>query len=126
MMKTILSTDKVVNLVFFGHISGFNSIPQVLDYGHKNIKEIIPCYVKNGQYFNLRTGQPVQKSGNVQEWPVLTGAVLKYEGEKNMFLLSRRIGGNRPLMLIEIMPSEFHKESMHMILVRKKMKKTTN
>ena len=124
MVQKVLNSDKVVNLVFFGHISGFNSIPQVLDYGHKNIKEIIPCYVKNGQYFNLRTGQPVQKSGNVQEWPILTGAALQYEGENTMFLLSRRID-NRRLMLIEIIPSEFHPQSMHKILVRKK-KKTTN
>ena len=123
MRQQVLASNQVVNLVFFGHISGFNSIPQVLDYEHKNIKEIIPCYVKNGQYFNLRTGQPVQKSGNVQEWPILTGAVLKYEGENNMFLLSRRID-NRKLLLVEIMPSEFHKESMHMISIIKR-KKTT-
>ncbi len=125
MTQKVLSSDRVVNLVFFGHISGFNSIPQVLDYGHRNIKEIIPCRVENGKYFDLRTGMPVQKQGNVQEWPVLTGAVLQYEGENTMFLLSRRIA-NRKLMLIEIMPSEFHPETMHKILVRKRKTKISN
>ena len=119
MTQKVLASNEVVNLVFFGHISGFNSIPQVLDYGHRNIKEIIPCRVENGKYFDLRTGKPVQKQGNVQEWPVLTGAVLQYEGENTMFLLSRRID-NRKLMLIEITSSEFHPETMHKILVRKR------
>lgn len=124
MLKKVLNSNQVVNVVFFGHISGFNSIPQVLDYGHHNIKEIIPCTVKDGKYFNLRTGEPVQKKGNVTEWPVLTGAVLKYEGENTMFLLSRRYD-NRKLMLIEIMQSQFHPESMHIIPIRKR-KKITN
>lgn len=121
MRQQVLASNEVVNLVFFGHISGFNSIPQVLDYGHRNIKEIVPCMVKDGKYFNLRTGQIVKKEGNVQEWPILTGAVLHYEGENTMFLLSRRID-NRKLMLIEIMPSEFHTQTMHKILVKKKKK----
>lgn len=119
MTQKILSSDRVVNLVFYGPITSFNAIPAVLDYGHRNIKEIVPCCVENGKYFDLRTGKPVQKQGNVCEWPVLTGAVLQYEGENTMFLLSRRFA-NRKLMLIEIASSEFHPETMHKILVRKR------
>ena len=121
MVQKVLDSNKVVNLVFFGPISEFNSIPQVLDYGHRNITEVVPCRVVSGKYLELRTGQPVKKEGNVQEWPILTGAALQYEGENNLFLLSRRYD-NRKLMLIEIMPSQFHPETMHKILIRKRKK----
>ncbi len=122
MVKKVLSSDKVVNLVFFGHISGFNSIPQVLDYGHRNIKEIVPCVVANGKYRDLRTGKVVEKTGNVAEWPILVGAALQYEGENTFFLLSRQISGDRALMLIELMPSDFHPETMHKIPIKKRKK----
>ncbi len=125
MTQKVLNTDKVVNLVFYGPITSFNAIPAVLDYGHKNIQEIVPCCVRNGKYFNLRTGESVQKSGNVQEWPVLVGSVFQYEKENTMFLLSRRIA-NGKLMLIEIMPSEFHPETMFKIRVRKRKTKISN
>ncbi|MBR1904502.1 MAG: hypothetical protein IJ824_04940, partial [Alphaproteobacteria bacterium] len=64
----------------------------------------------------------VEKTGNVAEWPILVGAALQYEGENTLFLLSRQISGDRALMLIELMPSEFHPETMHKIPIKKRKK----
>lgn len=103
-------SNQLTNLVFFGPVVSFNSIPNVGEYLHGNIKKIVPCEVRNGKYFDLRYGKQVKKEGNVQEWPLLRGCVLRY-ADKRQFLISRLIAEQENI-LIEIPADGFHPESM--------------
>ena len=107
-MKKVSS--QLTNLVFFGPVVSFNSIPNVGEFSHRNIKRIVPCEVIKGKYYDLRSHKEVKKEGNVQEWPLLKGSVLRY-ADKRQFLISRLIAEQENI-LIEIPADGFHPESM--------------
>ena len=103
-------SNQLTNLVFFGPVVSFNSIPNIGEFSHRNIKRIVPCEVRKGKYFDLRYGKQVEKEGNVQEWPLFKGSVLRY-ADKRQFLISRLIAEQENI-LIEIPADGFHPESM--------------
>ena len=91
--------EKIVSLVKVPKHLSADRWPHVLDYENQYIQKIVPCAYMDGQYFDLRTGEQVEKDESCMlEWNVLTGNVFQYpDGE--MLLISRRFDNNRLLVL---------------------------
>ena len=89
---------KVVSLIQVSEHLPFNRRPHILDYENENIVHIFPCFKKGDKYTDLRTGEQIQKTDNMEEWDVLTGTVFQYpDGEK--LLVSRRFADRKILIL---------------------------
>ncbi len=109
--------NKVINLVSYGPTYSTNSIPNVGDYTHWNIKSIVPCEKNDkGEYINLRTGKKVKPEGNQAEWPLLVGSVLHYKDDYN-FLLSRTLDRKR-LIFMQISDADIRPSTMYRINLR--------
>lgn len=99
--------------------------PQIGEYANKNIRKLQPCEVRNGKYYDLRTGKTVEKSENMLEWRNLSGTVFRYGNKKNYaeecLLISRRFENGR-LILFSIKSGEI----TPMMMPRKVFEKTKN
>ena len=103
--------EKVVVLVEIPDNLSVSKRPHVLDYANENIVHIQPCKKIGGEFFDLRSGEPVQKKENHLVWPSLTGTVFAYPDGKNI-LLSRRYSDGE-LITCEIKSKwDIHKETM--------------
>lgn len=99
-MKKKALSDVLACVVIYGNgFVDFNTIPQVGDFGHWNIKKVIPCQVLNdGAYVDLRTDKEVVPPDNSAIWPLLRGTVITYP-DSSKFLLSREISSGNNLMI---------------------------
>lgn len=103
--------EKFVALVEIPDNLGISKYPKVLDYDNEYIVGITPAKEVNGEFFDLRSGEPVEKKDNHLVWPSLTGTVFAYPDGKHI-LLSRRIADGK-LITKDINPKwDFHKETM--------------
>lgn len=82
--------ERFVVLVEIPDNLGISKYPKVLDYDNEYIVGITPVKEIEGEYFDLRSGEPIKKESNHLVWPSLTGTVFTYPDGKQI-LLSRRI-----------------------------------
>jgi len=102
MKKRILASNQLACVVTYGAIKSsrgelwgvdFHSTPQVGEFGHWNLRKVIPCQVVNGQYVDLRTGETVATPGNSAVWPLLHGTVITYPDGQKLLLSHRYFDG---------------------------------
>ncbi|MBR1904626.1 MAG: hypothetical protein IJ824_05590 [Alphaproteobacteria bacterium] len=106
-----MEKEKFVVLVEIPDNLAYNKRPHVLDYANENIVHIQPCKKVSDQFFDVRSGEPVQKKANHLIWPSQTGTVFAYPDGKNI-LLSRRYADGK-LITCEINPKwGFHPSTM--------------
>lgn len=104
-MKVLLGGE-VACAVRYGSLAvvGVRCIPDVSEYEHWNIEQVVPVQIQDGKYFDLRNGKEMKLQKNCQIWPLLKGTVLHYPDGQDMLLTkmcSRAMGlidvTNQPL-----------------------------
>ena len=98
-----------VNLVFY-KLARFSVLPSVFEYKNSSIRKIFPCVKKGEDFFDIRTGQRIEKTDLCMVWPLLFGSVMHYEDGLQL-ILSRR-GDGKPLLFEFEDDQEFHPTSM--------------
>lgn len=98
-MKKIKTIESAVTLVTLPQFLPVLMWPHVGDYDNPYILRTIPCEKKNGHYFDLRSGEEVQKIKGMREWNNLSGSLFCYP-DGYQLLLSRRYRDNK-IMVFE-------------------------
>lgn len=101
-MKTL--RGNVVTLVTVPKFLPVLMRPGLGDYNHPYILKTIPCEVVKGEYFDLKTGEPVKKAENMLEWRNLSGTAFSFGKDDNL-LVSRRYQDGK-LLLFSLEASE--------------------
>lgn len=101
MEKRVLASNQLACVITYsGGYVDFDTIPQVGNYNHWNVKKVIPCQVVEGRYVDLRTDKPVEPAANSTVWPLLVGTVITYpDGQK---LLLSRSCDRHDLLLVDM------------------------
>ena len=109
-MKHIKTIDKAVTLVTVPAVISLTMYPHIGAYKNPYILRTVPCEEKNGKFFDLRTGEQVQKTENTLVWSNLSGSFFRYPDGYEL-LLSRRYADNK-LLVFEPEEKAFNPESM--------------
>jgi hypothetical protein len=106
--KRVLQGE-VVTLVAFPQFLPVLMWPQIGDYDNPYITKLVPCEVRDGTYYNLRTNLEVKKSPSMLEWKNLSGSVFRYRNSRNRIeenlLISRRFE-NGKLVVFDLLDNE--------------------
>ena len=108
-MEQIRDLSQVVTLVTIPRYLPFLMQPQYGEYENRFIRKTTPCEKRNGLYYELRSGQPVQKTDDMLEWNNLSGSYFRYPDGLEL-LVSRRIA-DKQLMLMAV-EDEFNPSDM--------------
>ncbi len=88
-MKKKLLGGEVACAVRYGELSsiaGFGCIPNVGEYEHWNVRQVVPVQIQDGKCFDLRDEKEMKLQKNCQIWPLVKGTVLHYPDGQDMLL----------------------------------------
>lgn len=109
-IKQIYQESTEFAILIFYRWRSFNRYPQIGEYKNKTIQRAVPCVKRGGKFFDLRTGEKVEKNHFCVEWPLMRGCVLRYPDGVQL-ILSRHYRSGQ-ILLMEISDEEFRPMSM--------------
>ena len=122
--RTLEAGTQIVTLVTIPRFLPVIMRPGIGEYDSPYVIETMPCEKKNDRYFNLKSGQEVNKSSNMLEWLNLPGTVFRYKDDRGFccenLLISRRYDNGR-LLVLSVASSEVT-NMMMLRTVRKRLK----
>ena len=98
--------------------------PGLLEYASNMVKAIKPCEVRDGKYYDLRTGEEQTVGLNDEVWPVFTGETFLYPDGEHI-LVTRFYDKNRSLGLMRL-KGDYRPTSMGLIKVKEGKVVTTS
>ena len=101
-MKTLRGS--VVTLVTIPKFLPIMMRPGWGEYDHPYVLKTTPCELVKGKYFDLKTGEQIQKAENMIEWRNLSGTAFSFGKDDNL-LISRRYSDDK-LVLFSLKSNE--------------------